>query len=472
MAYFKITQNKKGLQQAKIQVSGKDIKTGKNKLYTKRVYNDDGLSDAKFRKYVEKCSIEFEEDVARAYREGTAAVTARVLTFTELMKEWKAHVLADLSVNYYNRAVDTENKFTAYLIEHKLADKPITAITIRDVQVFLNGLIIGTYSSSKAMLIKELPKCVNFSELARLRIMSNNMAYRLKKKNALIQKDRAVMLCDKYGLRFNDYFREIRDEKQYSYNSVKGYRKILRAVFNEALRYDWITKNPVSFTKLNTVTNKQYVEVTEKEIFSMVEAKEFLTYLKELPINKRIALEIMLLCGLRRAELCGLRWSDIDLENNLLYVRRNRMYSPTCGIYEKGPKTYTSKRTVPIIDSLVKDFTEYMDWFREADCEFDRKLNDYYIAANDKREPIHPSTPRDWLTNIEKRHGMKHVTCHGLRHTYCSLLLSQGVPIQTVSKYMGHCDSTITLQVYSHFVPDTQGKFITALNNIVDDKND
>lgn len=86
MAYFKITQNKKGLLQAKIQVSGKDIKTGKNKLYTKRVYNDDGLSDAKFRKYVEKCSIEFEEEVARAYREGTVAITARVLTFPELMK--------------------------------------------------------------------------------------------------------------------------------------------------------------------------------------------------------------------------------------------------------------------------------------------------------------------------------------------------------------------------------------------------
>ena len=49
---------------------------------------------------------------------------------------------------------------------------------------------------------------------------------------------------------------------------------------------------------------------------------------------------------------------------------------------------------------------------------------------------------------------------------YCSLLLSQNVPIQTVSKYMGHSDSTITLEVYSHFIPDTQEKAVFALNNL------
>ena len=52
---------------------------------------------------------------------------------------------------------------------------------------------------------------------------------------------------------------------------------------------------------------------------------------------------------------------------------------------------------------------------------------------------------------------------------YCSLLLAQNVPIQTVSKYMGHSDSTITLQVYSHFIPDTKERVVNALNNLMDD---
>lgn len=71
-----------------------------------------------------------------------------------------------------------------------------------------------------------------------------------------------------------------------------------------------------------------------------------------------------------------------------------------------------------------------------------------------------------WLTKLEAKHGFKHVSFHGLRHTYCSLLLSQNVPIQTVSKYMGHSDSTVTLEVYSRFIPDMQEKVVFALNNI------
>lgn len=73
MAYFKITQNKKGELQAKIQVSGKDLSTGKSKVFTRRVYNTGGLTEAKFRKQVEKAAIAFEEEVSRAYQDGNAA---------------------------------------------------------------------------------------------------------------------------------------------------------------------------------------------------------------------------------------------------------------------------------------------------------------------------------------------------------------------------------------------------------------
>ena len=84
MAYFKITQNKKGELQAKIQVSGKDLSTGKSKVFTKRVYNTDELTEAKFRKQVEKTAIAFEEEVSRAYQDGKTQLRSKVLTFAEL----------------------------------------------------------------------------------------------------------------------------------------------------------------------------------------------------------------------------------------------------------------------------------------------------------------------------------------------------------------------------------------------------
>ena len=118
-------------------------------------------------------------------------------------------------------------------------------------------------------------------------------------------------------------------------------------------------------------------------------------------------------------------------------------------------------------DSLIEDLKNYYEWFKIASDDFQENLDNYYLVVNIYREPLGIGRLGVWLNDFEKKHGFKHVTCHGLRHTYCSLLLSQNVPIQTVSKYMGHSDSTVTLQVYSHFIPDTQEKVITALNKII-----
>lgn len=114
----------------------------------------------------------------------------------------------------------------------------------------------------------------------------------------------------------------------------------------------------------------------------------------------------------------------------------------------------------------MDDLIIYMEWFRQADERFDERLAEYYLAVNLYRLPVFPHSVGQYLKRYEKAWQMKEVTCHGLRHTYCSLLLSQNVPIQTVSKYMGHSDSTVTLKVYSHFIPDTQDTALNALNNI------
>ena len=182
----------------------------------------------------------------------------------------------------------------------------------------------------------------------------------------------------------------------------------------------------------------------------------------------KVVLKFMILTGVRKAEMCGLRWSNIDFEDKIVHIRRNRLYGKNVGVYEKGPKTKSSRRDIPLPDALIEDLKVYMLWFEEADKDFYSKLDTYYLAVNPFREPINPCTLIGWLNSIEDKNGMKRISPHGLRHTYCSLLLSQGVPIQTVSKYMGHSNSTVTLRVYSHFVPDTQSKAINVLNKITE----
>ena len=471
MAHIEISQNKKGVLQAKIQAYGKDPATGKAKLFTCRIYNEDGLTEAKFKKYIDKVAIEFEEKTKADCLAGISAVRNKVLTFSELMKEWQKTVLNTQSISYYQRICEVDKRFTAYLERIHLAHRPLSEITVRDVQLFLNEYTEKKWEKTdKAELLKPLPKQVNFRELDRVGILTRVSSYSMNHCGSKIKLEKARALCEYYQLDFGEYFRQEEVEKTYALETIKGYRRILRALFNEAVRYEWIIKNPVCSTKIVTGSNNSSLTpVTEKEVFSFKECRAFIKALNELPpeyIYRRVTTKFMLLTGVRTCELHGLKWSKFDFINKTVKIDTNRLYDPEFGTYEKGTKSTTSEREIPLTDDLISDLKAYMEWFRLADADFDRKLDEYYFAVNLYREPEGTSSIGQWLKRFEEKNGFKRVSCHGLRHTYCSIMLAKNVPVNTVSKYMGHADPTITLKVYTHFIPDTVDTALCVLSEL------
>ncbi|MBE5745675.1 MAG: site-specific integrase [Clostridiales bacterium] len=471
MAYFKIETNKKGELVARIQVSTKDIETGKNKLVIKRVHNEKNLTEAKFRKEVEKISIQFEEDTFNAYKERKDNLRNNILTFYELSNEFLNNIEKHLSINYYQRAIYVINKFNKFLEERNLHKNPINTITVRDIQVYLNSF--NFYQMNECGLVKlkkDFPKTISLRDLDRQKIINRNTSYEMRKNGRKITKEKAEQICDYLKINFNEYFEEVESKKVYSSETVKGQRRVLRAIFNEAYRYDWITKNPVCATKINAGnSNNSLRQIEGKEVFSVKESQEFLKAIDNLSdefLNKKIALKLMLLTGVRKGELMGLKWSDVDFKNRILQIRRSRFYSPLCGYKEKLPKTKNSIRDIPIPQSLFKDLEVYYKWYSRFDKNFTDNLENYYLCVLSDGTLIHNQTAAKWLLKLEKDNNLKRVTCHGLRHTYCSLLLTQNVPVQTVANYMGHSDSTITLKVYSHFLPDTEQKVLNVLDSL------
>lgn len=470
MANYRIESNRKGLV-AKVQVYTKDAKTGKNKLISKRIYNEKNLTDAKFEKYVEKMALQFEEEVQQAYKEQND-YRYKILTFSQLGNEFVDNVKKNLSISYYDRAKEAVKRFDSFLEENNLSKSPITEIKVRDVQMFLNSFHdYQHYGSGNIRLKKDLPKQYSWRLLAREKIIDRCASYELKRNRKRITKEKALQICKFFNLEFSQYFEEVNKTQLYSTETVRGYRRILRTIFNEAVRYDWIAKNPVCQTKIGAGNNNSSLRpIAEKEVFSIQETKDFIIALDKIDddmIFKKTVLKFMILTGVRIAEMCGLKWSDIDFIKKTVKISRSRMYHPEFGTYEKEPKTKTSVREIPLNDTLIEDLRKYQKWFRLADNDFDNNLDKYYLAVNLYREPVSSNSVGVWLRQVERENGFKKVSCHGLRHTYCSLLLSQNVPIQTVSKYLGHSDSTITLKVYSHFIPDTQEKVVNALNNLI-----
>lgn len=126
---------------------------------------------------------------------------------------------------------------------------PINEFTVRHIQLFLN-----TFGRKPqrgvSKLKKNFPATVNFREMARQKIITSNSAYRMKRLGKPISTSTAQKICEYNKLNSGEYFEAVESDEFYAAETVKGYRRVLRTIFNEAIRYDWTTKNPVCATKI------------------------------------------------------------------------------------------------------------------------------------------------------------------------------------------------------------------------------
>ena len=143
-----------------------------------------------------------------------------------------------------------------------------------------------------------------------------------------------------------------------------------------------------------------------------------------------IAWLLALCCGLRRGELLGLMWTDIDLDNKALHVRRQRVRVDG-RILETPPKTESSIRDIPLADDVAVRIRAH------------RHDGKYVVGGTDR-------TMAKQLQRDLQRCGLPRVTIHGLRHTMAATAASEGVPIKVLQGIMGHAQYSTTADIYAH----------------------
>ena len=152
--------------------------------------------------------------------------------------------------------------------------------------------------------------------------------------------------------------------------------------------------------------------------------------------------------GMRRGELCGLRWRNLNLDAATVCIEGS-LEQTRAGLRLKEPKTESGKRTITIdadtVDMLRKHKVETLE--QRIACGMGGKLDDVPVFSF-LGEWIPPDkVSRDWARTAKVK-----ATFHSLRHTHASLLLNSGVDILTVSKRLGHSKPSITLDVYGHVI--------------------
>jgi integrase len=136
------------------------------------------------------------------------------------------------------------------------------------------------------------------------------------------------------------------------------------------------------------------------------------------------------------------------------------------GIFElDSTKTKAGVRNIPIHDELVHLLRKYWKWQAQERLKMGTRWIDHdKLFTKENGEPIFPDTPSQWFRKFRKRHNLPELPFHGIRHTFASLLMSEGVDVATVSKLLGHADINVTLRRYGHAIKEKARKATDTLS--------
>lgn len=183
---------------------------------------------------------------------------------------------------------------------------------------------------------------------------------------------------------------------------------------------------------------KKKVDALSKE-----EAVKFFSLLDSCPLDFRCMLNLLITTGVRRGELMGLQWGDIDFTQQVISISRNVTYTPKSGIVVSTPKTDCSFRQIPLISSVALVLNEYKNTF--ANC----KKTDFVFPRNGN--PALARDPNSITRRVKRfmqKNGFPDMSPHDLRHSCATLLLENGADIKSVSEILGHTDASTTLNFY------------------------
>jgi integrase len=171
--------------------------------------------------------------------------------------------------------------------------------------------------------------------------------------------------------------------------------------------------------------------------------------------------------GMRRAELAGLRWVDIDLDAARLSPRRPRVVVNYV-VHESEPKTRMSKRSLALDQATVAALLEH-----KARQEQDRadvgaaRMDSGLVFTRPDGSPIHPDLITDWFRRLARGAALPPIRLHDVRHSYATAALAAGIPAKVVSERLGHATVAITLDVYSHVIPGMDAQAASAVASLI-----
>ena len=257
-----------------------------------------------------------------------------------------------------------------------------------------------------------------------------------------------------------DLFYNLKLKENYSTSYIRKMHQLLNQAFNQAVKWKNIAFNPVEGADPPSVKYEEMI------IWSLDEIQKFLQQCK----GERHYLTFLLAIytGMRRGEILGLQWSDIDLDKKMIRVCRSLAHVPKRGYMLTTLKTKNSKRQIQIPEFVIQEIRNH----KQRQEEWKGLVGELYednelVICTITGKLQDPRNVVRVMKRLIKSTKVPNIRFHDIRHTHASILISEGVDIVKISKRLGHANPKITLEFYGHLLPNADNDIADIFHNAI-----
>lgn len=232
---------------------------------------------------------------------------------------------------------------------------------------------------------------------------------------------------------------------------------VLRAALRSAVACGLLRRSPMERIMPPRHSRSQPRWWTPDELRAFIAACSESPYL--------VAWQLALCCGLRRGELAGLRWADVDRPAMVLHIRNQRQPISGCGVIDAPPKSASSVRDIPLPPALL-DLLDRHRATQDVLSAMNDKSKPRYVVSRDG-SPINPHRLNHALADDIARAGVRPINLHGLRHSMATLAVSLGVSMRVLQTLLGHSSYATTANIYTHVLQTDQAAAVDKISRSV-----
>lgn len=236
---------------------------------------------------------------------------------------------------------------------------------------------------------------------------------------------------------------EIRKFKKLSGTSIRYVHRVLSKALEDAYQEETIPRNPAKLVTPPSKSNFEAKFLTIEQVRTMLEK------FKDDDMYMPVFLTVLL--GLRRGEVLGLQWGDIDLEQKVIHIRHNYIMHGGKPELRRKTKTDKSQRSIVITDKVVKELKEHRLQQKKLQLELGQFYHkSEFVCTWKDGKPFNPSHASRSFSLRMKRYGLPPIRFHDLRHSNAALMIAQNAPLKGASDRLGHSTIQITNDLYGH----------------------